>query len=112
MNLLPLGIKTMPRLRQKANKPWPYECSICCYDISLFLLCVVRREFYLRKLPGLVAFAFSLFLELKIDYKVCFNNVYLPVSERITVNNERDNDRWAGVNISLPDFTLNISGVF
>ena len=41
-------------------------------------------------------------------------NVYARSREGATpfFRDERDNDRWAGVNISLPDFTLNISSVF
>ena len=41
-------------------------------------------------------------------------NVYARSRKGATpfFRDERDNDRWAGVNISLPDFTLNISSVF
>ena len=41
-------------------------------------------------------------------------NVYARSRKGATpfFRDERDNDGWAGVNISLPDFTLNISSVF
>ena len=41
-------------------------------------------------------------------------NVYARSRKGATpfFRDERDNDRWAGVNISLPAFTLNISSVF
>ena len=40
-------------------------------------------------------------------------NVYARSRKGATpfFRDERDNDRWAGVNISLPDFMLNISSV-
>ena len=68
MNFAPfLGSKQYQDWDKKANKPWPYGCSICkrC-DIPPFLLSVVCRKFCLSKLLEFVSF-FILLLELKYD---------------------------------------------
>ena len=92
------GIQTIPR--QKANKP----CSIFNlifkrYDFPSLLSCLVCRKFRLNKL----------LLELK--YGQCFYARSRKVATPF-FRDERDNDRWAGVNISLPDFTLRFFALF